>query len=230
MSSAKGVLKRFLGPIIPLRLLGELHVELDALATTVGNYLLPWRLIRLSRARSLKGLRLNIGCGPFRNEGWYHVDFRSPNVDLRLDVRRGLPFRDGSCRFIFCEHVLEHLELAELAKVLHECHRVLEPGGVIRIIVPDLECFVRAYCERDAEWTRVVWGLDLSPPESFNRVFFFPTHRFIHDFSSLSAALREAGFREVYRSAPRASRFHELNIDTNLAHRRLDSLYVEAVR
>ena len=231
MSGAKGILRSLLGRIIPLRLLGQLHVELDALALRVANHVLPWRLISLSRARSLRGLKLHIGCGPYRHEGWYHVDFRSSNADLSIDIRRGLPFGDGSCRFIFCEHVFDHLELRELRGVLSECRRVLEPGGAIRIILPDLERFVRAYCGRETEWVRAVWGRDLSPTESLNEIFFADImKRFLHDFSSLSGALRQAGFKEVYATAPRESRFPELNIDSNLPHRRLDSLYVEAVR
>jgi predicted SAM-dependent methyltransferase len=231
MRSAKRIIKAFVGRVVPLRLLGNLHVELGAFVGTVANYVLPWRLLSIWRAGSLRELKVHLGCGRYRNEGWYHVDFRSPKADLRVDIRRGLPFGDASCRFIFCEHVFDHLELGELRWVLSECHRVLEPDGAIRIILPDLERFVRAYTERDKEWVRAVWGRDLSPAESLNEIFFADIRkRFLHDFSSLGGALRQAGFKDVYLSAPLASRFPELNIDSNLPHRRLDSMYVEAVR
>ena len=226
----KTALKRSLGRVVPLRLIGELHVEGDALLATAANYCLPSRRRAVSRARTLKGLKIEIGCGTLRHEGWYHVDFRAKTADLRVDVRRGLPFADASARCIFGEHVFEHFSPEELQRVLSECHRVLEPGGTIRIVVPDLESYVKAYCRRDVEWIRTVAGREISPAESLNEVFYVLTHRFIHDFSSISAALHAAGFSEVYRCACGESRFPGLAIDSGLPHRRLDSLYVEAAR
>lgn len=223
-------LKKSLAKVLPPRLLGELHVEADALLATAANSVLPWRRATVSRARTLKGLKIEIGCGPFRHEGWYHVDFRTKTAELRVDVRRGLPFAEGSARYIFSEHVFEHFELAELRKILAECYRVLEPGGAIRLVVPDLESFAKAYCRRDAGWIRAATGREASPAECMNEVFYVLTHRFIHDFSSMSAALEAAGFREICRSSCGQSRFPGLNLDSGLPHRRLDSLYVEAVR
>lgn len=226
----KTALKKSLGRIMPLRLIGELHVEGDALVASAASYLLPSRRRAATRARGLRGLRIEIGSGPFRHPGWYHVDYRAKTADLRIDVRRGLPFADGSARCIFSEHVFEHFMPEELARVLAECHRVLEPNGKIRIVVPDLENYVKAYCRRDQEWIRTVAGRDLSPAESINEVFYVLTHRFIHDFSSMSAALQAAGFSEIYRCACGESRLPELVLDSGQPQRRLDSLYVEATR
>ena len=226
----KTALKRSLARFVPLRLIGELHVEGDALVASAAYYLLPSRRWAASRARSLKGLKIEIGSGPFSHPGWYHVDFRAKTADLRVDVRRGLPFADGSARCIFSEHVFEHFTPEELATLLAECHRVLEPEGKIRIVVPDLEAYVKAYCRRDKAWIRAVAGRELSPAESINEVFYVLTHRFIHDFSSMSAALRAAGFSEIYRCASGESRLPDLAIDSGLPQRRLDSLYVEATR
>lgn len=89
---------------------------------------------------------LNIGCGSTYHKDWINIDIQSrdPNVD-EVDIRKGLPYKDGSIFAIFCSHVLEHLTPDEAINLLHECFRVLSPGGVIRILVPDLERTVKEY-------------------------------------------------------------------------------------
>ena len=62
-----------------------------------------------------------------------------------MDLRSELPFEEGSVRYIFSEHVVEHLERAYLPRILREFLRVLMPGGVARIVVPDLEFYCEQY-------------------------------------------------------------------------------------
>jgi predicted SAM-dependent methyltransferase len=63
-----------------------------------------------------------------------------------MDLRCELPLADNTTRLIFTEHVLEHLDYdRDLAFVMSEFYRVLKPGGAVRIIVPDLEKYCRAY-------------------------------------------------------------------------------------
>jgi SAM-dependent methyltransferase len=62
-----------------------------------------------------------------------------------IDLRARLPFADGSADAVYHSHVLEHLERGQAAAFLAECRRVLKPGGVLRIAVPDLEGICRRY-------------------------------------------------------------------------------------
>lgn len=222
-------LKTLLTRVIRPSLLAEMHCEGQALVVNVANYLFPWRRANLARSRKLRGLMLNIGCGPFNPEGWYSVDLISA-ADLQIDIRHGLPLADCSCRLIFSEHTFEHLELQDLHTVLAECARVLEIGGAIRIVVPNLARYVQAYCENDLDFIHATWPQDVSPTHLLNGVFYVTSHRFIHDFASMSKELYAAGFSDVYRSAYRESRFSELNIDSDMLHRRSESLYVEAIK
>lgn len=89
---------------------------------------------------------VNIGCGAVYHSQWANLDFSptAPEV-MRYDARNRLPFADGSVDAVYHAHLLEHLESANARFFLTECHRVLRPGGVIRIAVPDLEAMAEAY-------------------------------------------------------------------------------------
>jgi len=93
--------------------------------------------------------RLNLGCGDVFLPGWRNLDFvaRPPHV-VRHDLRETLPLPAGSCGVVYHSHVLEHFDPAEADRFLAECHRVLAPGGVLRVVVPDLEQKARLYLDR----------------------------------------------------------------------------------
>lgn len=91
---------------------------------------------------------LNFGCGLALHPDWVNIDSSSvvPGV-IEHDLRRGLPFADDGFDAVYGSHVLEHLEPDAAARLLRECHRVLRPEGVVRIVVPDLEAIARLYLE-----------------------------------------------------------------------------------
>jgi hypothetical protein len=89
---------------------------------------------------------LNVGCGATYHPAWVNVDFAAASSDVRAcDIRRGLPFADASFEACYASHVLEHLTPAEGARLLRELYRVLAPGGIARVVVPDLELIVLDY-------------------------------------------------------------------------------------
>src|ERR1700722_18917070 len=62
-----------------------------------------------------------------------------------LDITKPLPFANGSVAAVFSSHVFEHLFMDEVYRLVHEIHRILVPGGVCRVVVPDLEKIVAAF-------------------------------------------------------------------------------------
>lgn len=62
-----------------------------------------------------------------------------------LDITKPLPFADASVAAVFSSHVFEHLFMDEVHRLVAEIHRVLAPGGVCRVVVPDLEKIVAAF-------------------------------------------------------------------------------------
>ena len=80
---------------------------------------------------------------------WVRVDFDGADINLDLNRRPRLPFVDGSQHLLYASHVVEHLEEGSFRHFLAECHRILAPGGAIRIETPDAEFLVAAYRRRD---------------------------------------------------------------------------------
>lgn len=91
---------------------------------------------------------LNIGCGSTFHPAWTNIDFspQSPDVQ-RYDIRKKLPYSDNCFDACYSSHVLEHLTQEEAKNLVSECWRVLKPGGVVRLVVPDLESIVRNYLD-----------------------------------------------------------------------------------
>jgi predicted SAM-dependent methyltransferase len=77
-------------------------------------------------------LKLHIGAGPNHLEGWENLQ------QYQCDITKPLPFGSDSVDFLFLEHVLEHVTPLEGFRFLKEARRVLKPGGVIRVVVPDV--------------------------------------------------------------------------------------------
>jgi predicted SAM-dependent methyltransferase len=214
--------------------ISELRIALRRLFTS------PSRVRR--KYRDLRDLRVNIGCGLSAKPEWVNLDFFPfPGVNCLHDCRRGLPFSDDSVKCIFTEHFFEHIDyIEEVPFFLSECYRVLKPGGVIRIIVPDAEKYLRAYCAEG--WEEIARIRPLLPDhtdgdgsryntkmEVVNAVFrrYFE-HKYAYDFSTLEFVLRRYGFCDVQRQSFGKSVEAELSIDK--ADRATESLYVEAVK
>ncbi|MNX83829.1 hypothetical protein D3C86_1156070 [compost metagenome] len=92
---------------------------------------------------------LNLGCGTTYHPDWVNIDLHaSPPHVIGHDLKRGIPFPDASFDAVYTSHVLEHIPPAHAAAFLNEAVRVLKPGGVMRVVVPDLETICRLYLDK----------------------------------------------------------------------------------
>jgi SAM-dependent methyltransferase len=178
-----------------------------------------------ARAGAAATHRLNIGCGDHPITGWTNLDLRYG--DVRMDLTWGLPLPDDSVEFAYSAHVLEHLTYREEALALvREIRRVLAPGGVLRLVVPDIEQCIRAYASGDEGFfakRREYWswaceaetrlesflpyaGASCSPLRGVG-------HKFGYDFDTLATLLQAGGFAHVSRSHFQGSDASELRID-----------------
>jgi predicted SAM-dependent methyltransferase len=209
-----------------------LKFELSLLMVSIYSMLSPIEWTKSILRKNAKGLKVNIGNGPFKHDGWVNLDCRVSfkRDDIVCDLRRKWPLGGGSTKYIFAEHVFEHFSYPdEITHVLKECVRILEPGGVLRVIVPHTERYLRAYAENDAEFVRQVGGDSISNLALVNTMMRENGfHKYAYDYRELENVLKLAGFKEVRASSLRGSEHEELNLDLNEPLREIVSLYVEA--
>lgn len=92
---------------------------------------------------------LNLGCGKRYHSGWVNVDIHPVDQHVEhCDICRPLPFDTDTFDVVYHAHVLEHLACDQAVGFMRECFRVCRPGGMIRVVVPDLERIVRSYLEQ----------------------------------------------------------------------------------
>ena len=195
--------------------------------------LTPENRRRVAALRHARGLSLNLGAGFHQRDGWTPIDLMvDPPTGIRWDVRWGLPLEAGSVRRIHCEHFFEHLRFPdEVMPALTECFRVLEPGGALRIIVPDAGRYIRAYARHDAEFfdsMRELGGAAMpfeTDIEIVNQAFRMGgDHQFAWDLPVMRRRLESVGFEHVEETGYDPVRF----IDQGDAWRQRESLYVVA--
>ncbi len=160
--------------------------------------------------------QLHFGCGNVRLEGWVNIDFNvsSRSCDVIWDVTKQFPLQDSCCRYIYHEHLLEHLSPEQGLAFLKECHRLLQPCGVVRVAMPSLEYTVEKYQSanwRDQEWLK--WpGYQFiqTRAEMLNIGMRWWGHKWLYDSEELERRLREAGFQNISQRSPHESAFTEL--------------------
>ncbi|SRR6266481_1070681 len=198
------------------------------------------RRFQVQRKRTI-GLRyLDVGCGPNTHCEFINLDFLwHSKVDVCWDISRGLPFPDNSMQGIYSEHCLEHFGLVQALALLKEFRRLMAPGGIVRIAVPDAELYLRLYVSHidgntepkfpysEIESFQGFW----CPMLSVNRVFYQDRdsssgHKVMYDYALLRALLRQAGFNWVEKSEFGQGQNPVLLIDS--PQRQMESLYVEA--
>ncbi|MEQ9257835.1 MAG: methyltransferase domain-containing protein [Roseovarius sp.] len=138
--------------------------------------------------------KIHLGCGVKHLEGWFHVDALDyPHVDHigRVEDLSFIP--DNSAQLIYACHVLEHFGRHTYKDALAEWHRVLAPGGILRLAVPDFNAAATLYLSgtlpRGIEDVR---GLVTGGQRDE-----YDFHGMIYDEASLGEALREVGFSET---------------------------------
>jgi predicted SAM-dependent methyltransferase len=186
---------------------------------------------RATWARPL--LYIHYGCGACAPEGWINFD-ASPRLKIErlVGVRRllkstvglvfprnatpgnivkGLPVPDQCAAAVFCSHVLEHMPRDDVVLALQNTFRMLRPGGLFRLVVPDLQWRALRYLHSasggdptaaDAFMQSCLLGRRSAPKGLMawlSYCFGNSAHQWMYDFSALQMLLEETGFVDVRR-------------------------------
>lgn len=171
---------------------------------------------------------LNIGCGSYLIPNFLNVDFygwRSSRGVFEHDLRKDLPFSSNRFEGVVTEHTIEHLYPNVTIKLLSEIFRVLKPGGVLRVGVPDLDKYLD-FCAGELphpQFSRYENGCEAIWHLTQNNM-----HISVWNFEMLEKHLVAIGFEKVQKLEFRKGSFGLAEFDAS--HREWESLYVEAYR
>jgi len=187
---------------------------------------------------------LNLGCGGSRPVGskWINIDdlhSQFPDAEcperiamdaepnyLNHDIETGLPYADNSVDGILASHLLEHFDCIFVVELLKECRRVLKPGGVLRVSVPDPQKFHELTLAGCEDWGEP--NKDPDPDATFmDYALFFYQHVQLITKYAMFCMFYSAGFRE-YKEMEFS--FTQLSGLADLDNRDKFSSFYEAVK
>jgi predicted SAM-dependent methyltransferase len=141
-------------------------------------------------------MKLNLGAGDWRPDGWTSVDLAG--ADVVCDLRQPhWPFEPQSVDAMLASHVLEHFTREEGANFLSWCWSYMKPGGVLYIAVPDLDKFIDCHVSGDFSplqgyrWTDLNHFMGGGPHEPRPE----QRHKYMYTFPSLAHALYEGDWQ-----------------------------------
>jgi predicted SAM-dependent methyltransferase len=178
----------------------------------------------LRKLRALSTGKLNLGCGYNPIPGWTNIDggdaswHAPPDLEdvIHIDVFDALgALENGSCSAIYSEHFYEHFSLDQGYSMACEWARLLRPGGVVRVVTPDLNTEARillgdyrpepieVYQSHKRRWLNTRHASEssrfLTPAMLFNFGMRLDGHKFIYDFETLKSQLEAAGLANITR-------------------------------
>jgi predicted SAM-dependent methyltransferase len=169
-------------------------------------------------------LRLHLGSGGEHKSGWVNVDLLGDPVEVAWNLARPLPFESASAAAVFHEHLLEHLPLQAGAVLMRECHRVLKPGGLLRVGVPDAGKLIRSY-GADRTYLETLHPGRPTAMLAVQELFYWHRHCALFDTETLCLVFQASGFPD-----PREHEFGDSGLGQvpDTERRRAETLYVEA--
>lgn len=195
---------------------------------------------RLAKYPRLRFLLFKIGILP---KEYYEMPLEKHIQSIIVrDVRKKLPFDDESIDFIYSSHLIEHIRKDEAEKVLRDCFRVLKRGGLIRLVVPDLELMARNYIKEienirnkkvkiknnylsSEGFLDLLGSCEKTKTPLTLKIFSSWRHRWMYDDFSLTSLLESCGFVDIQKRGYKEGNVPDIEF---LDNRPEHSLYKEA--
>lgn len=161
-------------------------------------------LLKSKKFKSLNSLLYKFA-GSSTYYGFEEFNSILQSTDIHFqNLVNGIPLHDRSADIVFSSHFLEHLTKTDGLDFLSECYRILKPGGIFRLLTPDLDIAFEMFKNKDSEEV-----LDLffytSP------VFDFSTHKYLYNFQMLNQRLSAIGFKNIQKMEYQAGRCPDID-------------------
>lgn len=171
---------------------------------------------------------VQLGCGiKDVKKKFINLDFYN-NKDKNIifsDFRYPLRFKDNTFFGAFSEHTLEHLTPSNSIKFLSEVHRILTPGSIFRIVVPDLNMYIKFY---NGQISNTFFKNFINGCEAIWNITQNFGHLSVWNYEMLKYQLINVGFIKIYKKNYKKGINKNLLIDKK--GREIESLYVEAIK
>jgi predicted SAM-dependent methyltransferase len=175
--------------------------------------------------------RLNWGCGGHPEPGWINSDKGEyPHVELVADIREGLPLDSDSIDYAVSIHALPEVPYPDLVPALQELRRVLEPGGVLRLALPDIDKGIKAYLDGDRDYFLIPDDDARSLGSKFIvQMIWYGYTRTLFNYEFTEELLERAGFTTIYQCDYKQTKGPVPDI-VEIDNRERESFFVEAVK
>ncbi len=142
-------------------------------------------------------VKLNLGCGTKKKDGWVNIDSAADcHPDILHDLSEPLPFEDQSAEEIFADAVLEHFDKYARYFIVYHWTRVLKVGGAATISVPNFQKIIHRYLKwKFDDFVDTIFGETMW--ESRYYLGHFGSHKWGYSEKSLKAFLEIFGITGI---------------------------------
>lgn len=163
--------------------------------------------------------KLHIGCGDNELPGWLNTELCPRRSQVYLDATQRFPLPGNCFDVVYSEHMIEHVPWSGGQAMLRECFRVMKPGGLIRLVTPNLAFLMRLVQNPSApeheayvRYSLETYRLDAvgNATHVFNNFVRAWGHQFIYDEETLRQLMADAGFIDIRRRALKESADRDL--------------------
>jgi predicted SAM-dependent methyltransferase len=157
---------------------------------------------------------IHIGCGPINSPGYINIDARRfRHVHVVTKKITSLPlFPDEVADLIYMCHILEHFSRGQVVAVLREMHRLLKPGGTLRLSVPDFDRILNIYTTTGRNINAI------NGPLMGGQDYEYNFHYAVFNERHLSEQLRSCGYRDVRTWDPDNCQYHDFQDWASMQH------------
>ena len=145
-------------------------------------------------------MKLHLGCWHRNIPGFINVDLCDmEHIDIKANINDLSMIENDSVSLIYSSHSFEYFDRVEAEDVLREWRRVLNPGGLLRVAVPDFDSLLKVYKETNNDIEKILGPLygrmEIKKPLATEKMY----HKTIYNFASLEKLLIKSGFKDVKR-------------------------------